>query len=139
MARRAIVFCLLITTLSGCVTTQSGATGASAGYTVGAIAGSAAGPAGTLAGAGIGLLVGSLLGYAVDKQQDTIERQKLGAQLQKVPPSVPGQTGTVPPRIVRERVWVDESIEGSKIIPGHFEDRPVVAERWNIPPTRATP
>jgi len=93
------------------------------GQMAGTIAGAALAPG---VGASVGGLVGMLAGMAVqgqiDKATEGQERKTLSNQL-GTGPSSSAQAPAAPPQGAPTRVWVDETVQGGKLIAGHFETR----------------
>jgi len=120
-------------------TTQKGAAvgtgaGAALGAGIGALIGDPALGAGI--GAGAGALGGALIGDNMDKKREAAEKAELERQLKLERRSSSGEgrkwidTHTVIEQKSNwidtskmEKVYVDEHMEGNKLIGGHYEDR----------------
>ena len=104
--------------VSGC----AGVSPAQVGQTTGTIAGAAIVPGvGAPIGALVGLLAGMVVQGHVDKVTEKKERKELGEQLASgsQPPSEEG----APPQGQATRVWVDETVQGGRLVAGHFDVR----------------
>ena len=107
-----VVFC-------GC----AGVSPAQVGQTAGTIAGAAVAPGvGAPLGALVGLLTGMVIQGQVDKVTEQHERKELGEQLASALPRQ-DEEAVPPPSGEPARVWVDETLQGGRIVDGHFEAR----------------
>jgi hypothetical protein len=105
---------------SGCASVPP----AHVGQTVGAIVGSAIVPGlGAPLGSLVGLLGGMLVQGKIDQVTEKRERKALSEQLATGPTAgpeaSPAQMGAP------TRVWVDETMQGGRLIAGHFETRAI--------------
>ena len=92
------------------------------GQTVGTILGAAVAPGvGPPLGALAGMLAGMLVQGEVDKVTGKHERKTLGDELAAT--SSPAPDVSLSPQGQPTRVWVDESLQGGRLIAGHFEVR----------------
>lgn len=103
---------------SGCAGMAPAQVGQTAGTIVGAVIAPGIGPP---LGALAGLLGGMLVQGEMDKVTEKRERKTLGDQLGSRSPGPPEETA--PSRGVPTRVWVDETVQGGRLIAGHFEAR----------------
>lgn len=143
----AICVAIISIFASGCLTTtQKGAAvgtgaGAAIGTGLGALAGNAS--LGAMIGAGAGALGGALVGDQVDKKKQAAEKADLERQLNLERQSTSGQGQNkieghyeyIKKRkwvdtSKKERVWVEERMEGDRRIEGHYEDRNVPSGYW---------
>ncbi len=109
----------LLLAAAGC----SGMTASEAGQAIGSIVGSAIAPGiGTTVGALAGTLAGLVVDEQVDKAREKKERVDLGKQLTGTSAPQP----STPPPGQPTRVWVDEAVQGGRVLAGHFEVRPVL-------------
>ena len=105
---------------SGC----AGVPAAQMGQTVGTIAGSAIVPGiGTTIGALVGLLTGMVVQGEMDKVTEKHERKELSDELAAGPP--PASVQDIPAQGEPVRVWVDETVHEGRLVPGHFDIRPI--------------
>ena len=104
---------------SGCAGVSPVQVGQTAGTIVGAVIAPGIGPP---LGAIAGLLAGMLVQGEVDKVTEKRERKTLGDQLATGGASKASEESG-PPRGEPTRVWVDETVQGGRLIPGHFEVR----------------
>ena len=89
--------------------------------TAGTIVGSAIAPGiGAPLGSLVGLLAGMLVQGQVDQATETRERQELGSQMDV---GQPASGSAAPPQGEPTRVWVDEAVQGGRLITGHFDTR----------------
>ncbi len=122
---RRIVFVGLILPLltAGC----SSLSPTQVGQTIGSMAGGALLPG---AGVPLGALVGTLAGMVVEKQVDKNREQKervdLSRQLNRPADPAASQRAAAEPQGQPTRVWVDEHLDGGRLIEGHFESRTVL-------------
>lgn len=98
---------------------------AQVGQATGSVAGAAIIPGiGAPIGALVGTLAGLLIEGQVDKSREKKERSELSGQLKP-----PAEAGPSPADAAAfgtpTRVWVDEQFQGGRLIPGHFEVRPI--------------
>ena len=143
----AIVCVAAIAVLStGCTTTQKSTAagtgiGAALGAGFGALAGNAA--AGAAIGAGVGAAGGALVGSNKEKKRVEAEKADLERQLELERQSgsgrglnkIEGHYEYVKKRkwvdtSKKERVGVEERIEGDRRIEGHYQDRNVPSGYW---------
>ena len=101
------------------------------GYLLGSIAGgAAAGPAGAALGSAVGTLAGALVAKPIEQHREKEERKALEASL-GTPPATDGASTTAPgpaaPEgpMVMARVWVDERVDGGRVMTGRFEERSI--------------
>jgi len=132
---------------TGCMTTTQKGTavgtgaGAALGAGIGALVGDPALGAGI--GAGAGALGGALIGDNMDKKREAAEKAELERQLEMERKSGSGQGQDyieghyeyVKKRkwvdtSKKERVWVEERLEGDRRIEAHYEDRNVPSGYW---------
>ncbi|KAA3603892.1 MAG: hypothetical protein D8M57_05045 [Candidatus Scalindua sp. AMX11] len=133
---------------AGCLTTtqKSAGVGTGVGAALGAGIGAIVGdPAlGAAIGAGAGALGGALVGDSMDKKREDRERADMQRQLELERQSSSGQGKNyieghyeyVKKRewvdtSKKERVWVEERVDGDRRIEGHYEDRLVPSGNWN--------
>lgn len=95
------------------------------GQTAGTIAGAAIAPGvGAPLGALVGLLTGLLLQGKIDQVTEVRERKELGEQLTGGGSSSSEAESLVSaPQGELTRVWVDETVNGGRLIAGHFDSR----------------
>ena len=143
----AIVCVAAIAVLStGCTTTQKSTAagtgiGAALGAGIGALAGSPA--MGAAIGAGAGAAGGALYGSNKEKKRVEAENADLERQLELERQSGSGQgLNKIDAHYEyikkrkwvdtskKERVWVEERIEGDRRIEGHYQDRNVASGYW---------
>ena len=94
---------------------------AQVGQTAGTIAGAAIAPGiGAPVGALIGAVAGMLVQGRMDKATETRERRELGGEL-RTAQAGPGSPEA--PQGAPVRVWVDEAVQGGRLVPGHFDVR----------------
>ena len=95
------------------------------GQTLGTITGAAVAPGvGAPLGALVGLLAGMVVQGQVDKVTEKHERKELGEQL--ATGSTPTSEESAPaPLGEPTRVWVDEAVQGGRLVIGHFEVRSI--------------
>lgn len=149
MKKALTTLCLLLVLAQvGCLTTQQGTgVGALGGSAAGAGVGAALGNwgLGAMIGAGIGALSGAVVQDQLDKKRQKKEIQELeeakGPSTEVQAPSTSGKTFVeghyeyVKKRkwidtSEKERVWVDERVEGDRRIEGHYEDRVIPSGYW---------
>ncbi len=151
MSKRIILSVICVAAISvlttGCfTTTQKGtAAGAGIGAALGAGIGALAGNAGMGAaiGAGAGAVGGAMVGDNMDKKREAAEKADLERQLEleRQSGSTQGQNKIdahyeyVKRRkwvdtSKKDRVWVEERIEGDRRIEAHYEDRNVPSGYW---------
>ena len=107
----------LVVLISGC----AGVSPVQVGQMVGTIAGSAVLPgAGGPVGSLVGLLAGMVVQGEVDKSTEKRERKDLNQQLAD---DTVSSEQAAPPLGEPTRVWVDETVQNGRVIPGHFESR----------------
>ena len=151
MSKKIILAAICVASISvlatGCLTTtQKGAavgTGAGAALVcgIGALTGSPA--MGAAIGAGAGALGGALVGDHLDKKREAAEKAQLERQLEMERQSGGGQGQNkieghyeyVKKRkwvdtSKKERIFVEERMEGDRRIEGHYEDRNVPSGYW---------
>ncbi len=115
--------------------------GAALGAGIGALTGNAA--MGAAIGAGVGAVGGGLTGDHMDKKREAAEKADLQRQLELERQSGSGQGQNkvdahyeyIKKRkwvdtSKKERVWVEERIEGDRRIEGHYQDRNVPSGYW---------
>ena len=143
----AIVCVAAIAVLStGCTTTQKSTAagtgiGAALGAGIGALAGNAA--MGAAIGAGAGAAGGALVGSNKEKKRVEAEKADLERQLELERQSGSGRgLNKIDAHYEyikkrkwvdtskKERVWVEERIEGDRRIEGHYQDRNVPSGYW---------
>lgn len=143
------IACIMIISIvsAGCMTTtQKGAgigtgVGAALGAGIGALTGAPA--KGAAIGAGVGALSGALVGDQMDKKREEMEKAEMQRQLEMERQSrsgegknwIDGHYEYVKKRkwvdtSKKERVWVDERMEGDRRIEGHYEERLVPSGHW---------
>lgn len=153
-----LVICLLLSTVStGCLTTQqSTGLGAMGGAGAGAGVGAALGnPAlGMLIGAGLGALGGAFAQDHLEKrrmeretkelQEQLLEGQEIASTGGSGKASVPDEKSFVEGHYEyvmkrkwvdtseKERIWVDEKVEGDRRVEGHYEYKLVPSGRWEV-------
>lgn len=132
---------------TGCVTTtqKSSGIGAGIGAALGAGIGALVGdPAmGAAIGAGAGALGGAVTGDHLDKKREEAEKAELERQLELEKKAgsregknyIEGHYEYVKKRnwidtSKKERVWVEERVEGDRRIEAHYEDRVVPSGYW---------
>ena len=139
-----IVVSILVT---GCLTTtqkNSGigtGIGAALGAGIGALVGDPV--MGAAIGAGAGALGGALVGDDLDKKREEAEKADLERQLELERKAGSGEGKNyieehyeyVKKRkwidtSKKERVWVEERVEGDRRIEGHYEDRVIPSGYW---------
>ncbi|MFQ5964576.1 MAG: glycine zipper domain-containing protein [Candidatus Scalinduaceae bacterium] len=132
---------------AGCVTTtQKGAgigtgIGAALGAGIGALVGDPA--MGAAIGAGAGALGGALVGDNLDKKREEAEKADLERQLELERKAGSGEGRNyveahyeyVKQRkwvdtSKKEKVWVEERVEGNRRIEGHYEERVLPSGYW---------
>ena len=151
MSKKIILAAICIASISvlttGCLTTtQKGAAvgtgaGAALGAGIGALTGSPA--MGAAIGAGAGALGGALVGDHLDKKIETAEKAQMERQLEMERKSssgegknyIEGHYEYVKKRkwvdtSKKERIFVEERMEGDRRIEGHYEDRNVPSGYW---------
>ena len=151
MSKKIILAAICIASISvlttGCLTTtQKGAAvgtgaGAALGAGIGALTGSPA--MGAAIGAGAGALGGALVGDHLDKKRETAEKAQMERQLEMERKSssgegknyIEGHYEYVKKRkwvdtSKKERIFVEERMEGDRRIEGHYEDRNVPSGYW---------
>ncbi|MDR4503985.1 MAG: glycine zipper domain-containing protein [Candidatus Scalindua sp.] len=133
---------------AGCLTTtqKSAGVGTGVGAALGAGIGAIVGdPAlGAAIGAGAGALGGAMIGDHRDNTREKREKADLQRQLELEKQSSSGQGKNyieghyeyVKKRewvdtSKKERVWVEERVDGDRRIEGHYEDRLVPSGHWN--------
>lgn len=133
---------------SGCLTTtqKSAGVGTGVGAALGAGIGAIVGdPAlGAAIGAGAGALGGAMVGDHMDNKREKRENADLQRQLELEKQSSSGQGKNyieghyeyVKKRAwvdtsKKERVWVEERVDGDRRVEGHYEDRLVPSGHWN--------
>ncbi|GJQ60733.1 MAG: hypothetical protein SCALA701_35340 [Candidatus Scalindua sp.] len=152
MNRKVFLFVIGMAVVSiltaGCLTTtqKSAGVGTGVGAALGAGIGAIVGdPAlGAAIGAGAGALGGALVGDSMDKKREDRERADMQRQLELERQSSSGQGKNyieghyeyVKKRewvdtSKKERVWVEERVDGDRRIEGHYEDRLVPSGNWN--------
>lgn len=100
----------------------SGMAPAQVGQTAGTIVGAVIAPGiGPPLGALAGLLGGMLVQGEMDKVTEKRERKTLGDQLASRSAGPPKEAA--PPYGEPTRVWVDETVQGGRLVAGHFEIR----------------
>ncbi len=143
------VMCLVIISIltTGCVTTtqKSSGIGTGIGAALGAGIGALLGDPGLgmAIGAGAGSLGGALVGDQLDKKREEAEKAELERQLgleRKAGSGegknyIEGHYEYVQKRkwvdtSQKERVWVEERVEGDRRIEAHYEDRLVPSGYW---------
>jgi len=115
--------------------------GATLGAGIGALTGSPA--MGAAIGAGAGALGGALVGDHLDKKRETAEKAQMERQLEMERKSssgegknyIEGHYEYVKKRkwvdtSKKERIFVEERMEGDRRIEGHYEDRNVPSGYW---------
>ena len=118
MRRQLLVGVMGGLVLSGC----AGISPTQVGQTAGTIAGAVLVPGiGAPLGALTGLLAGMVVQGEVDKVTEKRERKELGAELSGGSPSAPA--GESPTQGEPTRVWVDETVQGGRLVAGHFDVR----------------
>ena len=153
-----LTICLILATLSsGCISAQqSTGVGSVAGGGLGAGIGMAFGnPAlGALIGAGVGALGGALAQDHLEKKRMKKETEELEKQLMegreaqaKASPDKASASGgktfveghyeyEMKKKWVdtskKERVWVEEKMEGERRVEGHYEERVVPSGYWDV-------
>ncbi|MFQ5862076.1 MAG: hypothetical protein ACE5IC_03040 [Candidatus Brocadiales bacterium] len=153
-----IVACLLLSAVStGCLTTQqSTGMGALGGAGAGAGVGAALGNPGlgALIGTSLGVLGGALAQDHLEKkrmkreakelQEQLLEGQEVLAKEGSGPTSTSSEKSFIEGHYEyvtkrkwvdtskKERVWVDEKVEGDRRIEGHYEDRLVPSGYWDM-------
>ncbi len=151
MSKKTILAVICVAAISilasGCMTTtQKGAAagtgvGAALGAGFGALSGSPA--MGAAIGAGVGAVGGALIGDNMDKKREAAEKADMQRQLEMERQSGSGQGKNkieghfeyVKKRkwvdtSKKERVFVEERMEGDRRIEGHYEDRNVPSGYW---------
>ena len=151
MSRKIILAVICVVSISvltaGCMTTTQKGTavgtgaGAALGAGIGALTGSPA--MGAAIGAGAGALGGALVGDQLDKKREAAEKADLQRQLELERQSGSGQGKNFVAghyEYVKKRKWVDtskkerifveERMEGDRRIEGHYEDRNVPSGYW---------
>ena len=113
-----LVGALSVVFVGGCASVPP----AQVGQTAGTIAGAAIVPGiGAPIGALAGLLAGMLVQGELDKATEKRERRELSQQLGADPHPASSEAGA--PHGEPVRVWVDEAVQGGRLIVGHFEVR----------------
>ena len=116
--RRLIIGMMGFLFIGGCV----GVIPTQVGQTAGTIAGAAIVPGiGAPIGALVGLLAGMVVQGEMDKVTETHERKELNEQLTTHSSQGSVQASTLPGEPVR--VWVDETVDNGRVVPGHFDVR----------------
>lgn len=151
MSKKYIFAAVCVASISilatGCLTTtQKGAAvgtgaGAALGAGIGALTGSPA--MGAAIGAGAGALGGALVGDHLDKKREAAEKAQMERQLEMERKSssgegknyIEGHYEYVKKRkwvdtSKKERIFVEERMEGDRRIEGHYEDRNVPSGYW---------
>lgn len=151
MSKKFIFAAVCVASISilatGCLTTtQKGAAvgtgaGAALGAGIGALTGSPA--MGAAIGAGAGALGGALVGDHLDKKREAAEKAQMERQLEMERKSgsgegknyIEGHHEYVKKRkwvdtSKKERIFVEERMEGDRRIEGHYEDRNVPSGYW---------
>lgn len=151
MSKKFIFAAVCVASISilatGCLTTtQKGAAvgtgaGAALGAGIGALTGSPA--MGAAIGAGAGALGGALVGDHLDKKREAAEKAQMERQLEMERKSssgegknyIEGHYEYVKKRkwvdtSKKERIFVEERMEGDRRIEGHYEDRNVPSGYW---------
>ncbi len=151
MSRKIFLAAICVASIAilttGCMTTTQKGTavgtgaGAALGAGIGAIVGDPALGAGI--GAGAGALGGALIGDHMDQKREAAEKAELERQLEMERKSGSGQGQNyieghyeyVEKRkwvdtSKKERVWVEERLEGDRRIEAHYEDRNVPSGYW---------
>lgn len=151
MSKKFIFAAICVASISilatGCLTTtQKGAAvgtgaGAALGAGIGALTGSPA--MGAAIGAGAGALGGALVGDHLDKKREAAEKAQMERQLEMERKSgsgegknyIEGHYEYVKKRkwvdtSKKERIFVEERMEGDRRIEGHYEDRNVPSGYW---------
>ncbi|MDR4499501.1 MAG: glycine zipper domain-containing protein [Candidatus Scalindua sp.] len=138
---------ILAVLTTGCLTTtqKSAGVGTGIGAALGAGIGALIGdPAmGAAIGAGAGALGGALVGDHMDKKREEAEKSDMERQLELEKQSGSGEGKNyieahheyVKKRkwvdtSKKEKVWVEERVEGDRRIEGHYEDRLVPSGYW---------
>ena len=145
----ATVMCIAVISAltTGCMTTtQKGAavgtgTGAALGAGIGALTGSPA--MGAAIGAGVGAVGGAMVGDHMDKKREEAERAEMQRQLELERKAGSGEGKNYieghyqydkkrkwVDTSKKERVWVEERLEGDRRIEGHYEERVVPGGYW---------
>jgi hypothetical protein len=143
------VMCLIIISIlpTGCVTTtqKSSGIGAGIGTVFGAVIGTLLGDPGLgmAIGAGAGSLGGAVVGDQLDKKREEAEKAELERllELERKTGSeegkdyIEGHYEYVKKRkwidtSKKEKVWVEDRVEGDRRIEAHYEDRRVPSGYW---------
>ena len=99
----------------------AGVSPAQMGQTAGTIAGAAIAPGvGAPLGALVGLLAGLVVQQQVDQTTEKRERNELSQQLEHGQAST-SEEAAATPQGQPTRVWVDETVQGGRLVDGHFE------------------
>ena len=115
--RRVLVGVSALWLAAGCAAVPP----AQVGQTAGTIAGAAIVPGiGAPVGALIGVMAGMLVQGQMDKATETRERRVLGGELRT---AQAGPSRPEAPQGTPVRVWVDEAVQGGRLVPGHFDVR----------------
>ncbi|MBI3320265.1 MAG: hypothetical protein HYZ89_06755 [Candidatus Omnitrophica bacterium] len=124
--RRVSGFCRKLPVGLAAMLTFAGCAGVSptqVGQTAGSVAGAALVPG---LGMPIGALVGTLAGLVIEQHVDKVRERKeqtdLSKELKKPRASGLGSV-EAPPVGQPTRVWVDEHLQGGRLVIGHFEQR----------------
>ena len=115
---RVLIGALCLTLCGGCAAIPPAQVGQTAGTILGAAIVPGIGPP---LGALAGLVAGMLVQGEVDKATEKHERKTLNEELAHG--SSPAHREHAPLTGSPTRVWVDESVQGGRRIPGHFEAR----------------
>ncbi|KHE92278.1 MAG: hypothetical protein K8F52_09260 [Candidatus Scalindua rubra] len=151
MYKKTIIAVMCVAAISvlttGCMTTTQKGTvggaglGAALGAGIGALTGNAG--MGAAIGAGVGAVGGGLAGDHMDKKREAAEKADMQRQLEMERQSGSGKGLNkieahyeyVKKRkwvdtSKKERVWVEERIEGDRRVEGHYQDRNVPSGYW---------
>ncbi len=118
--QRSLVVVVGMALSAGCASVPP----AQLGHAAGTIAGMAIAPPLAPLGSLLGLAAGMLVQKRVDQATETRERTELSRQL-ATQPSSPATPDPVPSRGQPIRVWVDERLQGGRLVAGHFDTREI--------------
>lgn len=116
----------LILALTGCASVRPQELGHLVGTMAGGLLG---GPPGAALGSLLGVALGGAVDRQIDQQQQKKERQVLAERMKQPSTVQPGTHAAIASPGELERVWVDEQVVNGRLVPGHFEVRPLVASR----------